>query len=216
MKLLIDDDWGIVETLSGNEKAFGYRFYPDKVRGEGFFIAAFRKPGAGKPELGVGSGEYEVFSGEQGVKKSKNRSAILSAAELDIIKPFVNNADDYFFIRQEEEIIALPGHLQKELPVIKSALYIKKAGVKIGTVIRNELIPDHQLALSTIINLSVKRIEVDKETALCYLRREEIKLETTITGWTLISYQDLPLGWIKILPNRINNYYPKEWRILNK
>ena len=37
------NEWGIVETVSEKEKAFGYRFYPDKVKGEGFFIAAFKK-----------------------------------------------------------------------------------------------------------------------------------------------------------------------------
>jgi NOL1/NOP2/sun family putative RNA methylase len=36
-------EWGILETLSDQHKCFGYRFYPHKVKGEGFFIAAFRK-----------------------------------------------------------------------------------------------------------------------------------------------------------------------------
>jgi NOL1/NOP2/fmu family ribosome biogenesis protein len=27
-------------------------------------------------------------------------------------------------------------------------------------------------------------------------------------------YNGLGLGWAKILPNRMNNYYPQEWRIL--
>src|SRR4029078_12460078 len=42
LQLTLDERWGIVETISG-KKAFGYRFYPDKLKGEGFFIAAFRK-----------------------------------------------------------------------------------------------------------------------------------------------------------------------------
>ena len=95
-------------------------------------------------------------------------------------------------------------------------MYIKKAGVKLGTIIRSELIPDHELALSNMISKEVAAIEVDKETALQYLRRQEIKLDNNLTGWALITYLQLPLGWIKMLPNRINNYYPKEWRILNK
>ena len=33
---------GIVETISAKHKAPGYRFYPDKIKGEGFFIAAFK------------------------------------------------------------------------------------------------------------------------------------------------------------------------------
>ena len=38
-------DWKIVETKSSQHNAYGYRFYPDKVKGEGFFIAAFKKNG---------------------------------------------------------------------------------------------------------------------------------------------------------------------------
>jgi len=31
-----------------------------------------------------------------------------------------------------------------------------------------------------------------------------------------MTFQGFGLGWAKILPNRINNYYPKEQRILGK
>ncbi|TAJ53096.1 MAG: hypothetical protein EPO58_10940, partial [Chitinophagaceae bacterium] len=29
-------------------------------------------------------------------------------------------------------------------------------------------------------------------------------------------FEELPLGWVKVLPNRVNNYYPAEWRILKE
>ncbi len=85
-----------------------------------------------------------------------------------------------------------------------------------GKIIRGELIPDHELALSTIISPSVKRIDADLATTLQYLRREEIQVGSGQAGWFLLTYLNMPLGWIKVLPNRVNNYYPKEWRILNK
>ena len=31
-----------------------------------------------------------------------------------------------------------------------------------------------------------------------------------------MTYEGQPLGWAKLLPNRINNYYPKELRILTQ
>ena len=71
-------------------------------------------------------------------------------------------------------------------------------------------------ALCTILKNDTAAIEVDLPTALQYLRRNEIKLDTPLKGWALIKNRQQPLGWVKILPNRINNYYPKEWRILNK
>jgi NOL1/NOP2/fmu family ribosome biogenesis protein len=93
---------------------------------------------------------------------------------------------------------------------------LKKAGVKMGSIIRNELIPDHEFALSNMATDKVISIETDLETALQYLRRADIHIETNHKGWALLKYENLSLGWIKILPNRINNYYPKDWRILNK
>jgi NOL1/NOP2/sun family putative RNA methylase len=42
-RFTLNEELGIVETTSPNNKAVGYRFYPDKVKGEGLFIAAFKK-----------------------------------------------------------------------------------------------------------------------------------------------------------------------------
>jgi NOL1/NOP2/fmu family ribosome biogenesis protein len=35
-------------------------------------------------------------------------------------------------------------------------------------------------------------------------------------GWQAVSYKGFPLGWINGLGNRVNNYYPKELRILKQ
>lgn len=198
----IQPEWNIIETRSPQHNAYGYRFYPDKVKGEGFFIASFSKGEKKAPEWGT--------------TKYKTKSVRLVAKEIDIVKPYLKDAADFFFIKQKEDVIALPVHLENDLATIQFSLYIKKAGVKLGSIIRNELIPDHELALSTIINENLPTIEVDREMALQYLRRQEIKIDTSLKGWALLTHQQLPLGWIKVLPNRINNYYPKDWRILNK
>ena len=99
--------------------------------------------------------------------------------------------------------------------LIQSVLYIKKAAVKIGKIIRNELIPDHEFALSNLVSDDIPAVSLELEDALQYLRRQELQTNTTVKGWALIKYRDAILGWAKILPGRINNYYPKGWRILN-
>ena len=43
VRIPINDDWGIVESQSDQHKAYGYRFYPGKVQGEGLFAACLRK-----------------------------------------------------------------------------------------------------------------------------------------------------------------------------
>ena len=87
-------------------------------------------------------------------------------------------------------------------------------GTKVGQIIKDKLIPDHALALSNIISDQVPRFELDYEQAIQYLKKKELNVETGKKGWGLVTYGGHPLGWINILQNRINNYYPKELRIL--
>jgi NOL1/NOP2/fmu family ribosome biogenesis protein len=59
-------------------------------------------------------------------------------------------------------------------------------------------------------------VDVPYEEAIRYLQRAEMQIETKDKGWQLISYKGHSLGWINALQNRINNYYPKELRILKQ
>lgn len=201
-QLAIDKNWGIVETQSDRHHAYGYRFYPDKVKGEGFFIAAFKKTGNSN------TNDNKQLSKKYGDKLSK--------PAIEVVSPFLQNPAAHYYIQQSDEAFAVPLQLENDVAIIQSNLYVKKAGIKLGQIMRTELIPDHQLALSNILNTSLPAIETDNETALQYLRRQEITIDSPIKGWALITHKQLPLGWMKVLANRINNYYPKEWRILNK
>ncbi len=201
-RLQLDISWGIVETISKKKQAYGYRFYPGKVKGEGFFIAAFMNAGTTPPPMKTPA--------------AKKNAAKISAAEAAVVTPYLAQAPHLHKYRQQDDILALPPQMAAALPLLQQNLYIRKAGIKLGTIIRNELIPHHELAVSSIINKTLPALEVDKPTALQYLRRQEVQLATDIKGWALLQYGTLKLGWIKFLHNRVNNYYPKEWRILNR
>src|SRR3712207_8248963 len=49
-----------------------------------------------------------------------------------------------------------------------------------------------------------------------YLQRAEISLPDGPTGWQTVAYKGFALGWVNALKNRVNNYYPKELRILKQ
>ncbi len=191
---------GITETKSPEHNCFGYRFYPDKVKGEGFFIAVFKKKGI--------SDNNPVF------KKVKDIQ--IRSSEAEIMFPWLKSAENYSFIKQNENILAIPESLLQDLYEIQSALYIKKAGVEVGTLIRDELIPSHAAAVSNLLSDKIPVTEVDLQTALDYLRRKEIIISGVTKGWAVLNYAGHTLGLIKILASRVNNYYPKELRILNK
>ncbi len=208
MQLQINPEWNIIETITKQTNAYGYRFYPDKVKGEGFYIAAFKKtnstPNAKQTQRPTLNNQRQTPNTKQLTNNPKQQIANwLSSNELSLF-PW------------KDDIIAIPQNLLNEIPVLQTALYIKKAGVNIGSLIRNELIPSHQLAMSTILNPNVAAVSLDLNSALQYLRLELIEKDFDGTGWMLVKYGGLALGFIKALPNRINNYYPREWRILTK
>ena len=98
---------------------------------------------------------------------------------------------------------------------IVDRLKVRKAGVLLGKLVRDALVPAHDLALSALCSADIPHMELDEENALRYLRKDHLSPSLTQgqTGWMLVRYQGLNLGWVKALPNRINNYFPKEWRI---
>jgi NOL1/NOP2/fmu family ribosome biogenesis protein len=68
--------------------------------------------------------------------------------------------------------------------------------------------------LSNILTSNIPFAKLNKEQSLQYLRRQDLLLNTKLKGWALAQYQGINLGWMKVLPNRVNNYYPVNWRIL--
>ena len=73
----------------------------------------------------------------------------------------------------------------------------------------------HQLKSGS--SSSLPQIDVDKSTALSYLRGESITLPSDAPkGQVVISYMGLPLGEAKNIGTRANNHYPKAWRILKR
>ncbi len=197
----INKEWGIVETESSKHKANGYRFYPGHVRGEGLFAACLRKT--------AGSGEFTSFKND-GQQK-------LSIKEMDLVKGYINNPSEFYLFKVNEDWLAINRQHKESLNILQRNLYLKKSGTRIGKLAGNDLIPDHELALSLIINKdAILQTPLDKEQAIQYLRRDNIALNTTDKGWSLMTFEGRPLGWAKLLPNRINNYYPKELRILSQ
>jgi NOL1/NOP2/fmu family ribosome biogenesis protein len=192
--------WNIVTTVSDKRQCEGYRFYPDKVKGEGFFIACFRK---------TGGDTYQP-------RKQRDTLPALSKKDQEKLQPWIKEMDHpLFFMEHQGEAIILPAALTPAVAVLQQQLYLRKAGVKAGQLTAKDLVPDHQLAMSTLLSPEVTPVTLTLEQALQYLRKEDPALQQpTAKGWVLMQYERMPLGWAKILPNRINNYYPKELRIL--
>ena len=190
----LKDEWGIVPASTAKGMT-GYRFFPDKVRGEGFFIAAIRK-----------NEDAENLRPER--FKSANDKKIQEQAA------YLLSGSSAVFIQTDKENYSavLPQH-EADLQILKKAVYMRKTGLKLGMPAAKEWIPEHEVALSIDANPALPFVEADREQALRFLKREEMGVANIPKGWQVVRYKGLGLGWIKSLGNRSNNYLPKQWRI---
>ena len=99
---------------------------------------------------------------------------------------------------------------------LRGSLNIQYTGTELGQVMKERLVPHHALALSTLLSAGVPTTNLPYEEAIKYLQRKDLSITPETKGWQTVSYQQHALGWINALANRINNYYPKEMRILKQ
>ncbi len=195
IKLNINPEWGIEVVEEKN--VYGYHFYPHKVKGEGLFIAALRKT---EPQHEV---HFKIRKG-------------LSAPPKKILEQLESwttlKSPTYF--TWNDVVYAIPDSLKKETEILLDHLKFVQAGTALAIMKHDKLIPEHAAALA--INLNQKnflQLEVSEQDALRYLRKEPVEINGAAKGYTLITYKGLALGWANVLDNRMNNLYPKEWRI---
>lgn len=196
VELATEPDWNIVTVKSGNN--FGYRFWPYRLKGEGFFMGVFRKKTAAeKPE------------------KYRPKTRVLSQKDTGALHSWIN-APEQQFVTFGGRIYAWSANLYEALDLLAGKMKVVYSGVLMGDLIRDKLIPDHALAMSGLVPDAVARTGLLEAEAIRYLQRKDLALETAQKGWQLALFSGHPLGWMNVLPNRINNYYPKELRILKE
>ena len=122
--------------------------------------------------------------------------------------------DNLHFIKHINTVYAWPEQQVKDFSFLLEQLRVIYSGTLTGELMRDKLVPDHALAMSNLIADTIHRTGLNYDEAIQYLQRKDLKTEISDKGWQLVTYRQHPLGWINVLPNRINNYYPKELRIL--
>ena len=206
-----DPIWNIVETQSDLAGALGYRFYPDKLSGEGFFLSVIQKKQAAGSEK---SGQYSINNPARPgrANKSGRNPSVVSRSVEQQISEWVS-PDTLKYVSIEDSIHALMPDLVNDLELLKNNLYLKKAGIRIGKAGEHEWIPDHELALTNFLRHDSPALHVSKSEALHFLRGNPFDTHIQGRGWHTVCFQGQRLGWVKLLDKRMNNYYPKSWRI---
>lgn len=191
LPLNINTNWG-VQALD-----YGYQCFPDKVKGEGFYIAILQK----KEEQIIGR-----------MRSAKTVFTKVPNAALRFQEWLSNN--EIKLTQFREFLLALPSEQEEAIAFVCSHLKTVSAGTTLGTFKHEKLIPDHALAMSTVLNKkNFPQVQVSYEEAIAFLRKDVFWQEGLTKGFSLIQYGDFTLGWANVLDNRLNNLYPAEWRI---
>jgi len=166
----------------------GFRLVPGAVRGEGQYCAAVRK----------GSKDADVADNEAVARQY----------------PEVVETPLQFYDRNGE-IYALTPAVSDAMQIVGRKLNVICAGVHSFTLKGKDRIPDADLALSLVLDSDdFPCADLSLQQALSYLHRDTLILQDAPIGYVTVTYQGLPLGFVKNLGRRSNNLLPMQRRIL--
>lgn len=169
------------------------RFIPGRIRGEGLFVAVFRKP---------------------------ENAEVVTSKKVKPVKPSPSSdwiSGDYTFRTDRDGTLYAVATLGADIVDTMTALKLKLAspGIPVATPKGRDTMPAPGLATSTALNTEAfARVDVDWPTAVAYLSGEALRLDSGVPrGYVLVTYQGYPLGFVKNIGNRANNLYPAPRRI---
>jgi 16S rRNA C967 or C1407 C5-methylase (RsmB/RsmF family)/NOL1/NOP2/fmu family ribosome biogenesis protein len=190
----VPDEWGILATTK--DTVHYLQFLPHKTHGEGFFVTVIQKPGEWMPNPPMTA------------SKPINKEVL---PHLSILK---STYGPYHWLVYENELMAQTLRSQWLFESLQKHLFFTRYALNVGKIIRQELLPSQELAWSIAFQKAAYPIcELSKEEALEYLRKSSTLHFKSENGWVLVQYKGVPLGWVKQLGNRINNYYPAPYRL---
>ncbi len=178
--------------------SIGYQFYPHKTIGEGFFISVLRK----KSTLHKSS--------------APNKGGLLDLSNdmYKVLSEWIGNHSDFRFgLSKSNDVFMYNKSTYEMVQRLLSKFRIRHSGIRAGQFKKLIFIPHHNLALGNNVDFACNIIELETENALSFLRKEMHKIDGP-KGWNLVTHDGFGLGWIKNIGNRINNYLPKEFRVL--
>ncbi len=178
------------------------RIWPQRMRGEGHFMAYFEKAGESSYK------SYESFKMDMSLKELKKQTELFT---------FLEHIDRDFDI---ERINVRPNgsvtYLPEGLPDL-TGLRLMRTGLLLGEIKKNRFEPSQALAM----NLRMREFDnavslvVDDPRVIKYLKGETIELDEgygCYDGYCLMCVEGFSLGWGKLSGNTLKNKYLSGWR----
>ena len=195
-------EWNTTGSLMSSLDKPVYRFIPGRTKGEGLFMAVLRK-----------HGECSTENKKENKQEERNNKQAKPSVKPNMTR--LKNVDDFDIKYESQSLVAIPKAWSNIYDIASKSLKVLHAGIRLGEIKGKDIIPSQSLALSTSIAKDVfPKTELDYQQAISYLRKEAVTLsQDTPTGFVLVTYKGIPLGFEKNIGNRANNLYPCEWKI---
>ena len=189
-----DPQWGFREiSLS---KGSALMALPHQVRGEGFFLVTLQKPG-----------EFTTSSSDRRKSGKLNLAGKKLRSSLSNMVP-----ESWGLFEHHGGLFVFPDLMLSDADYLLGQIPIVSMGVEIGEIKGKDFRPGPDSAFWSSLPDRYPRIDLSLEDSLKFLRRDPVS-GIREKGWLLMCHEQIPLGWAKGLGNRLNNYFPQNWRL---
>lgn len=190
------EEWNLLPTKA--YEASCYRTFPHRVRGEGFFVAVLRKP-----------------FGDKAPKQSIDRKSAITLKQVaeKRVSELLQDPKKYLLFEEKGTFYAFPKKHSAAFLALAKELWPESFGVKVAVRKGADIVPTHELALSLVTNKDYFPIhELTLSEAQQFQRKEPLEIVAP-EGYVLLTYQQVPLGFIKVSRQKISNLYPMDLRV---
>ena len=204
VKLNFPEKWNIANGHHADKiiQENAYRLYPHQVNGEGLFLFCLKKRNKNNEQNG-----YKNSNGNSGFKKIRKN-------EIKFLNDYLSGKIQVELFLKNNKIYAYPENLSDEMIFLQERLNVILRGIFLGEIKGNDFVPAHDFAMSNLPGENIHRIELSKEDALKFLKKEQIHSPVPLYfDWALATYQQVSLGWFKVVNHKLKNYFPMDWRI---
>lgn len=182
------------------------RLWPHILHGEGHFAAVLVKGEAENVDVAV------MPAGRNKTGKGGRDSSLTNAVKLFeefASKNLSNSGLGGEYVMFGSNLYLLPGGAPKI-----DRVRVERAGLQLGEIIKNRFEPSHALAMALHSRECLRNHNItDEGEAVRYLCGESLSCESSMSGWCLVTYDGISLGWGKAVNGQLKNHYPKGIRI---
>lgn len=188
MTFSFPESWNFKEFESGK-----YHLFPGETPGEGFFFSVLKKTeSTSRKEIRMPKQKSGFLHDYNGYFKSD-------------VSVFEWQKELYFLKHNDENLIRF---------LLHSLPSVYKPGTTFGRNFDKGFKPDTEFALSVCAESgSFPTCQLSDKEAMSFLRREALKNPGLPNGIHRVEWNQIPLGFVNVVKQNMNNLWPMEWRI---